>query len=34
MSWQRYRYYEFYPRSTPKKGKGGIKARSKRAWSA
>ena len=30
MSWQRYRYYDFFPRSTPKKTKGGIKAQSKR----
>lgn len=30
MSWQRYRYYEFFPRSTPKKAKGGIRAQSKR----
>ncbi len=30
MSWQRYRYYEFFPRSVPKKTKGGIKAQSKR----
>lgn len=30
MSWQLYRYYEFYPRSTPKKAKGGIKAQSRR----
>jgi len=30
MSWRRYRYYDFFPRSTPKKAKGGIKAQSKR----
>jgi uncharacterized Zn finger protein len=30
MSWERYRYYDYYPRSTPKRAKGGIKARSKR----
>ncbi len=30
MSWQRYRYYDFFPQSTPKEAKGGIKARSKR----
>ncbi len=30
MCWQRYRYYDFFPRSTPKKPKGGINAQSKR----
>ena len=30
MSWQRYRYYDFFSRSTPKKAKGGIKGNSKR----
>ena len=31
MSWQRYGYYrEFFPRSVPRKAKGGIKAQSKR----
>lgn len=30
MSWQRYQYYEFFPRSVPRKPKGGIKAQSKR----
>lgn len=30
MSWQRYRYYDFFPRSTPRKAKGGIKVQSKR----
>ena len=30
MSWQRYRYDDFFPRSTPKKAKGGTNAQSKR----
>jgi len=31
MSWQRYGYYrDFFPRSVPRKAKGGIKAQSKR----
>lgn len=30
MSWRRYSYYEFFPRSVPRKAKGGIKAQSKR----
>lgn len=30
MSWQRYRYYDLFPPSVPKKAKGGIKAQSKR----
>ena len=30
MPWQRYRYYDFFPRSTPKKAKGRIKGQSKR----
>jgi len=31
MFWQRYRYYEFTPRSVPRKAKAGIKVQSKRA---
>jgi len=30
MSGQRYQYHDFFPRSTPRKTKGGIKAQSKR----
>ena len=30
MCWQRHRYCDFFPRSTPKKAKGRIKAQSKR----
>ena len=31
MSWQQqYRHHDFFPRSTPRKGKGGIKAQVKR----
>ena len=30
MSWQRYRYYDIYRRSTPNRAKGGIRAQSKR----
>jgi uncharacterized Zn finger protein len=30
MSWQRHRYYDFFPPSVPRKAKGGIKAQSKR----
>ncbi len=30
MSWQRYRFYDFFPRSSRKKAMGGIKAQSKR----
>ncbi len=33
MSWQRYQYYDFFPRSVPRKAKGGIKAQSKRGSS-
>ena len=27
MPWQRYRYDDFFPRTTPQKAKGGIKGR-------